>query len=256
MKIRALVADDEPLARERLRFLLASDPDVEVTGECRNGKEVLVALRSTGADIMFLDIQMPGMSGVELVKSVGASNMPAIVFVTAYTDYAVKAFELHALDYLVKPVEPERLLDAVERAREKLRSRQTAVDPEQLSSVLKALQSAGALNSYPQRLLARNGNKDCVVSVKDIEWIQAADYYVCLHVGGKEHLLRESIKALETRLDPAKFVRLHRSAIVNVDFVTEVHREGRTDGWVVLSNGTRVRMNRSGWQKLISLSAL
>jgi two-component system, LytTR family, response regulator len=256
MKLRALIADDEPLARERLRFLLASEPDIEISGECRNAKEVLAALASNPVDLLFLDIQMPGMSGVELVRSVGSAKMPAIVFVTAYTDYAVKAFELHAVDYLVKPIESERLHDAIERSCEKLRSRQPLVNPEQLSSVLKALQTAAGLNTYPQRLLARNGNKDCVVSVKDIEWIQAADYYVCLHVGGKEHLLRETIKALETKLDPAKFVRLHRSAIVNVEFVREVHREGRTDGWVVLSNGTRVRMNRTGWQKLMSISTL
>jgi two-component system, LytTR family, response regulator len=257
VKLKALIADDEPLARERLRFLLASQDDVEIAAECRNGKEVVETLKTGRIDFLLLDIQMPGMSGVDIVRSIGAANMPATVFVTAYSDYAVKAFELHALDYLVKPVEAGRLGEAIQRVRERVRSRESFIKEEQLSSVLKVLQTAAtALNAYPQRLLAKNGAKDCVVSVADIEWIQAADYYACLHAKGKEHLLRESIKVLEKKLDPAKFVRLHRSAIVNVEYVREIHRDGRTEGWVLLSSGTRVRMNKAGWQRLVSISGM
>lgn len=235
--------------------MLASEDDVEIAAECRNGREVIEALKTSPVDFLLLDIQMHGMSGVDIVRSIGASKMPATVFVTAYSDYAVKAFELHALDYLVKPIESKRLHEAVERVRERVRSRESfIIQEEQLSSVLKVLQTAAtALNTYPQRLLAKNGNKDCVVAVADIEWIQAADYYVCLHAKGKEHLVRGSIKVLDAKLDPAKFVRLHRSAIVNVDYVREIHRDGRT-GWVLLSSGARVRMNKAGWQKLVAIS--
>jgi two-component system LytT family response regulator len=168
----------------------------------------------------------------------------------------VEAFEIHALDYLVKPIERQRLEEALTRVKVRVRLREAFLARQEISSVLKALQMATRQGPYPQRLLAKNGNTDSVVCVSDIEWIETADYYVCLHAGGKRHLLRESIKALEVKLDPNKFVRLHRSAIVNIDHVREIHRDGRTDDWVLLSTGERVRLNRTGWQKLIAMNTV
>jgi two-component system, LytTR family, response regulator len=255
MKLRTVIADDEPLARERLRLLLSSDPEIELVEECRNGKEVVATLKSSRRDLLFLDIQMPGSSGFDAIEAVGLANMPMTVFVTAHSEYAVEAFKVHALDYLVKPIERQRLEEALARVKERMRLQQVFLARREISSVLKALQTAAEPpRSYPQRLLAKNGNTDSVVCVGDIEWIEAADYYVCLHGGGKRHLLRESIRAMEAKLDPNKFVRLHRSAIVNIDHVREIHRDGRTDGWILLSTGERVRLNRTGWQKLIAMN--
>jgi two-component system LytT family response regulator len=256
MKLRTVIADDEPLARERLRLLLSSDAEIEIVEECRNGKEVVANLKSARIDLLFLDIQMPGSSGFDVVEAVGLANMPMTVFVTAHSEYAVEAFKVNALDYLVKPIERQRLEEALARVKERIRLQEAFLARQEISSVLKALQTATEPRSYPQRLLAKNGNTDSVVCVGDIEWIEAADYYVCLHAGGKRHLLRESIKALEAKLDPNKFVRLHRSAIVNIDHVREIHRDGRTDGWILLSTGARVRLNRTGWQKLIAMNTV
>jgi two-component system, LytTR family, response regulator len=256
MKLRTVIADDEPLARERLKLLLSSDAEIDIVEECRNGKEVVATLKSARIDLLFLDIQMPGSSGFDVIESVGSANMPMTVFITAHSEYAVEAFKVHALDYLVKPIERQRLEAALLRVKERIRLQEAFLARNEISSVLKALQTATEPRTYPQRLLAKNGNTDSVVCVGDIEWIEAADYYVCLHAGGKRHLLRESIKALEAKLDPNKFVRLHRSAIVNIDHVREIHRDGRTDGWILLSTGERVRLNRTGWQKLIAMNAV
>jgi len=256
VKLRTLIADDEPLARERLKQLLAPDMEIEIAGESRNGKEVVATLKGTQIDLLFLDIQMPGSNGFDVIEKVGLSNMPLTVFVTAHSEFAVNAFAVHALHYLVKPLERQRLEEAVARVKERVRLQETFAARQEIYSVLEALQGQAGRASYPERLLAKNGNKDSVVSVSEIEWIEAADYYVCLHAGGKKHLLRESIKALDAKLDPHKFIRLHRSAIVNIDHVREIHRDGRSEGWILLSTGERVRMNRTGWQKLIALNSL
>jgi two-component system, LytTR family, response regulator len=256
MKLRTVIADDEPLARERLRLLLSSDAEIEIVEECRNGKEVVATLKSARIDLLFLDIQMPGSSGFDVIETVGSANMPMTVFVTAHSEYAVEAFKVHALDYLVKPIERERLQGALLRVKERIQLQEAFLARQEISSVLQALRTAAEPPSYTKRFLAKNGNTDSVVCVGDIEWIEAADYYVCLHAGGKRHLLRESIKALEAKLDPNKFVRLHRSAIVNIDHVREIHRDGRTDGWILLSTGEKVRLNRTGWQKLIAMNAV
>jgi two-component system LytT family response regulator len=256
MKLRTVIADDEPLARDRLKLLLSSDAEIEIVKECRNGKEAVATLKSTQVDLLFLDIQMPGGGGFDVIEAIGLANMPMTVFVTAHNEYAVEAFEVHALDYLVKPIERQRLGEALTRVKERVRLNEAFLARQEISSVLKTLQMVAGQSPYPQRFLAKNGNTDSVICVSDIEWIEAADYYVCLHVGGKQHLLRESIKALETKLDPHKFVRLHRSAIVNLAHVREIHRDGRSDGWVLLSTGERVRLNRTGWQKLIALNTV
>jgi two-component system, LytTR family, response regulator len=255
MKIKALIADDEPLARERLSFLLSAQEDVEVAGECRNGKEVIAALKKSRFDVLFLDIQMPGRSGFEVIEQIGPAQMPVTVFVTAHNEYAVQAFEVHALDYLTKPVEPERLQATLVRVRERIASQAALMTHEQMKSVLSSLENGGApRQDFPRRLLVHNGAKDSFVNVNDIDWIEAADYYACLHVGSKSFMLRETIKELSNTLDSAKFVRIHRSIIVNVEQVSEIFREGQSEGSVVLKNGQRLRMSKAGWQSLLAVS--
>jgi two-component system, LytTR family, response regulator len=251
MTLRTIIADDEPLARERLKMLLTPDPDIEVVAQCRNGSEVVKSLKAAKADLLFLDIQMPGKDGFEVIEEIGPAHMPITVFVTAHNEHAVSAFEVHALDYLVKPIERKRLERTLARVKERVQLEEMFAARQQISSAVEALRQAASQPEHPQRFLTRNGNTASVVSVSDIEWIEAADYYVCLHAAGKRHLLRESIRALETRLDPKKFIRLHRSAIVNLDHVREIHRDGQAEGWVLLSTGARVRLNRNGWRRLI-----
>jgi len=255
MKLQALIADDEPLARERLRFLLSSDDEIEVAGECRNGREVVEALKEKRYDVLFLDIQMPGGTGFDIIGQIGTAYMPVTVFVTAHNHYAIKAFEVQALDYLTKPVEPERLRATLSHVKERVASQAALITQEQLKSMLASLNERSPNQAdYPKRLLVPNGAKDSFVNVDDIEWIEAADYYSCLHVGTKCLMLRETIKQLVETLDPKKFVRVHRSAIVNIDHVREILREGRNEGWVLLSNGHRLKMSKAGWQNLLAVS--
>lgn len=254
MKLKALIADDEPLARERLRFLLSSDDEIEIAGECRNGREVIAALREKSTDVLFLDIQMPARGGFDVIEQIGAENMPVTVFVTAHNHYALKAFEVHALDYLTKPIEPERLRHTLACVKERVASKSALMAQETLRSVFDSIRSAtpSPNKTYAKRLLVRNGTKDVLVSLDEVEWIEAADYYSCLHVGTKNFLLREPIKQLAGTLDPGKFVRVHRSVIVNIGQVREIVREGRSEGAVVLHSGQRLRMSKVGWQALLA----
>jgi two-component system LytT family response regulator len=253
MKLRALIADDEPLARERLRFLLATDPDIEIAGECRNSREVVTALKERLCEVLFLDIQMPGGSGFDIIDQVGRARMPITVFVTAHNHYALQAFDVHALDYLTKPVEPERLKATLVRVKERVASQNALQTQEQLRSLLTALtDSPRAQKEYPRRLIVPNGPKDSFVNVDEIEWIEAADYYACLHVGSRTFMLRETIKQLAETLDPRKFVRVHRSVIVNITQVREILRGSRSEGWVQLAGGRRLKMSKAGWDALLA----
>jgi two-component system, LytTR family, response regulator len=197
----------------------------------------------------------PCMGLREVFERVGSVHMPVTVFVTAHNQYAVQAFEVHALDYLTKPVEADRLQATMFRVRERIASQAALVTQEQLKSVLSSLEQGGAVRQeFPRRILVHNGTKDSFVNIQDIDWIEAADYYACLHVGGKSFMLRESIKQLSKTLDPQQFVRIHRSVIVNVDQVTEIFREGQSEGSVVLKSGQRLRMSKAGQQGLLSIS--
>ena len=254
MKLKVLIADDEPLARERLRFLLSSDDEIDIVGECRNGRDVIAALKESRMDVLFLDIQMPGRGGFEVIEQIGKAHMPVTVFVTAHNEYALRAFEVHALDYLTKPVEPERLRTTLARVKERIASNAALLTQEQLKSVLASLENDSNPKEYPKRFLVHNGAKDLFISVEDIEWIEAADYYSCLHVGTKNLMLRETIKQLANTLDPQKFVRIHRSVIVNMEHLQEIIREGQNEGSVVLTNGQRLKMSKAGWQNLLAVS--
>lgn len=255
MTLRALIADDEPLARERLRVLLADEPDVLIAAECRNGREVVATLRQSKFDVLFLDIQMPGADGFEIIRQVGANDTPLTVFVTAHNEFAIQAFEVNALAYLTKPVERPRLQRTLSRVKEKIATRTAMTDQNQWTTVLSGLeQLLGSRTDYPKRLLVPNGNKELFLSVDDIVWIEAADYYACLHVGTKSYMIRETIKDLAQTLDPDKFVRIHRSVIVNVSHIAEIFREGRSEGAVALTTGQRVRMSKAGWQSLLAMN--
>ena len=254
MTLKTLIADDEPLARERLCHLLAAHPEVEIVAECRNGREAVAALRIKPIDLTFLDIQMPGNSGFEVLHEIGPAHMPLTVFVTAHNSYAVQAFEVHAIDYLTKPFEPERLAGTLIRAKERLAANTALNTQSQLQSLIESL-GRPQVHKYPQRILVPDRGRDSFVTVNEIEWIEAADYYVHIHTNGKALSLRQPIKQLADSLDPRRFVRVHRSAIVNVNHVREILRDGRTDGWVVLSSGHRIRMSKAGWQNLLATTA-
>jgi two-component system LytT family response regulator len=234
MNIRTVIADDEPLARERLDALIRADPDFEIVQHCRNGREVVEALAARPVDLLMLDIRMPGLDGFDAVRESRGRKLPMIVFVTAYDRFALDAFGIHAVDYLLKPVELARFRDAMAAVKTRIRMEEALANRD----------------GYLDRVMVRAGARDLCLSVNEIAWIEAADYYACLHVADKQYLLRESIKSLEAKLHPERFVRIHRSAIVNVAFVRELHREGRAEGWVLLANGDRPRMSAAGWRKL------
>jgi len=252
MKLRTVIVDDEPLARERLKLLLSEDTEVEVVGECRNGKETIARLKSHPVDLLFLDIQMPGSTGFDVIETVGLDRMPPTVFVTAHNEFAVKAFEVQALDYLTKPIEQDRLRGALGRVKRRIASDAALLTQGQLNEVLAALRPMQNGAQYKERFIVRDGTKDVLVHVGEIEWIEAADYYSCLHVGSRKYMLRESIKQLVELLDPSRFVRIHRSVMVRIDQVREIHRDGEAEYFVVLTGGQRLKMSKGGWKNLVT----
>ncbi len=255
MRLRTVIADDEHLARKLLRDLLSTDGSIEVTAECRNGRELVALLKSEPVDLLFLDIQMPGGTGLEVVEQIGAARMPPTVFVTAHDEYAVRAFEIHALDYLTKPIEPHRLKVTLEHVRERIASKAALVTQAQMQAALSNFGRVDApAETYAKRLLVPDGAQEAVIPVADIDWIEAADYYSCLHVGTKTYMLHQTTKQLADSLDPSRFVRIHRSTIVNIDRVKQILREGRTEFWVTLANGQKLRMSKAGWQGLLAVS--
>jgi two-component system LytT family response regulator len=255
MRLKAIIADDELLAREGLRLLLSADEEIQVIAECANGRETVMALQEQLTDVLFLDIQMPGMNGFAVIEQIGIAHMPVIVFVTAHDHYALKAFDVEALDYLTKPLEPERLQATLRRVKARIASHAAPITEEQLKSALAALNTGSAAHEkYSKRILVPNGTKDTFVIVDEIEWIEADSYYSRLHVGPKRYMLRETIKHLASTLDPKTFVRVHRSAIVNINHVREILREGQNENWLVLASGQRLKMSKAGWQSLLDVS--
>lgn len=242
-RIRALIVDDEPPARAEVRRLLESQPDVEIVGECANGAQAIARILADPPDLVFLDIQMPEVSGFGVLQAVGAEAMPLVVFITAYEEHALRAFEAHALDYLLKPYDEERLYAALDRARRQLRA---AEPPEDVR--LQALQTFlrdGARGAYPEVFAIRAGERYQVVRVEDIRWIEAEGSYVRLHLVQGPRLMRQSIGDLEQRLlDPARFLRIHRSAIVNLSRITAVEPLSRAEYTVILDDGAQVTCSR------------
>ncbi len=238
--IRVLVADDEPLARRGVRQLLAPHADMTVVGESRSGVETLHALDALKPDLLFLDVQMPEMDGFAVLRARGADRMPAVVFVTAHDQFAVQAFEAHAIDYLVKPLSVGRLEEALGRVRERLHLMRAADLARRLTALL-AAERAEREKKGIERLVVSTTSSDLVIPVAEIDWISADDYYARLHVGTKSYLLRESLSSLRTRLDPSRFARVHRAAIVQLDRVRELRTTARGNE---ARNGSRVPVSR------------
>ena len=253
-KIKTLLVDDEPLARRSLRLLLEQDPQIEIIGECRNGKEAVKAIETSRPDLIFLDIQMPEMDGFEVVEQVGAELLQAIVFVTAFDQYALKAFEVHALDYLLKPYDDLRFQQALQRAKSQIETREITKVSKRLIALLEERESrretASHQKPYLTRLMIKLSNRVVLLKVDDIDWIEADGNYAKLHVGSKAHLLREKMIELEAQLDPEKFVRIHRSIIVNLERIKELHPHFNGDYIVVLEDGRQLKLSRSRRESL------
>lgn len=255
--LKALIVDDEELARRGLQIRLQAYDDVEVCGECRNGREAVEAVRASSPDIVFLDVQMPGINGFEVLKRLSGSNMPIVIFVTAYDEFALKAFEANALDYLLKPINDERLAAAIDRARqardEKLACRHRAkllklvceLTGRELTLEGAIAESAAAREHYPERLSIRDSGETVNVRVDDIDWIDAAGDYMCVHTEGDTYVLRGTMKRLEELLDPEKFVRVHRSTIVNRRRVRSLRPHRNGEYFLTLDNQREVKLSRS-----------
>jgi two-component system LytT family response regulator len=242
MKIRALIVDDEPLARRRLRTLLRSEPDIDVAGECGDGRRALAAILEKEPDLVFLDVQMPELDGFEVLEAVGAKHLPAVVFVTAFDAHALRAFEVHALDYLLKPFDRDRFRKTLDRARADISARRSGASSQGLLDLLAELKSS---TKTQQRLVVRAAGRVIFLSTAEIDWIEAAGNYVRLHVGKESHLLRETMNAIGQRLDPQKFLRIHRSTIVNVERVREMQPWFRGDYVVLLRDDTKLTLSRN-----------
>jgi two-component system LytT family response regulator len=241
MNLRALVVDDEPLARQRIRHLLRRATDIEVIGECANGLEGVQAIEEQSPDLVFLDIQMPELDGFGVVEAIGADRMPPTLFITAYDQHALRAFEVHALDYLLKPFSPERFHQALERAR-RWCLQKTAGEGPDLEALLAGFRQE---RPFVDRLLVKQGDRHVLVRTAALQWVEAEDNYVRLHVDGTSYLLRQTMTGLLGRLDPAQFRRIHRSAIVNLDCIKEFQPWTGGDHLVIMRDGTRLTLSRT-----------
>jgi len=249
-RFRAVVVDDEPIARAGLRALLTVDPEVELVAEHDHGQHAVEALRTTKADIVFLDIQMPDMDGFDVLRVLKGVQLPVIVFVTAYDRYAIQAFDVHAVDYLLKPFDDARSAEALAHAKDTGRDRRGGVVTDRLTQLLDDAERRAPRAS---RFLVRTAGRVLFLRSEEIDWIEAADYYVKLHVAGKVHMLRETMAALEARLDPTVFFRVHRSAIVNLERVRELQPFTKREHVLVLRDGTRLRLTRTRREQLAAL---
>jgi two-component system LytT family response regulator len=258
--IRVLVVDDEPLARSGIADLVARDGELEVVGQCGDGESAVEVIQRLAPDLVLLDIQMPEMDGFQVIQKVGPDRMPQVIFITAYDQFAVRAFEVHALDYLLKPFDDERFTAALARSKRAIRDNEVGQLSQRLLGLLETRQgepgpgpASGAVSAgqpYLTRLVVKNAGRVIFVRVDEIDWIEAADYYVRLHVARKSHLLRETMSALEGQLDPSRFFRVHRSAIVNLDRLVEIQPYFHGEHVLVLQDGSKLKLSRSRKEKL------
>jgi len=247
MKIRALIVDDEPLARQRIRLLARDEPDLELIGECASAVDALTAIQRDSPDLLFLDVQMPEMDGFELLQKIPRERLPLVVFTTAFDKHAVRAFEAHALDYLLKPFQPDRFKAAVARAQEHLANQKASSAAHGLLDLLAARQAAPVAPvtaKFLTRLTIKSDDKVVVLRTVDIDSIESAGNYVAVNAGKESHILRESLSALEKQLDSEKFLRVSRGAIVNLDRVKELQPMFKGEHIIVLQNGKRLLMTR------------
>jgi two-component system LytT family response regulator len=243
-KIRTLLVEDEPLGRERLRTLLESEPDVEIIGECDNGVGAVAAVVELAPDLLFLDVQLPELDGFEVLERVRASSgrLPVVIFTTAFYKYAIRAFEIHAIDYLLKPYDAERLHQALERAREELQHLHAGEVNERLLELLGQARPSG--NGWLERFVVRSSGRIFFLKADEVDWIEADSNYLKLHVGKSYHLIRGSMQAVEKKLDPGKFMRIHRSVIVNISRIQELQSWFHGEYKVILRDGTKLTLSR------------
>jgi two-component system LytT family response regulator len=263
MKIRALIVDDEPLARRGLELRLANAPDIDCVSECENGRDALEKIAELEPDVVFLDIQMPGLNGFDVIARIPLDQMPIIVFVTAYDRYALEAFDARALDYLLKPVDDSRLARTLERIRQAVNNRESLDRHERLLSLLAdrsggaeldaesfLAQMAGTARRYPDLLTIRTGREVIRIPTQQIDWIDAAGDYMCIHAAGETHVLRATMKQLEAELDPDLFQRIHRSAIVNLTQIRKLRPHANGEYFLTLAGGQQLKLSRSHRDKV------
>jgi two-component system, LytTR family, response regulator len=242
MTIRAMIVDDEPLARLRISSLLATAEDIEVTAQCANGAEAIGAFDGSPPDLLFLDIQMPELDGFDVLQAIGVGRVPVVIFVTAFDQFALRAFEAHALDYLLKPFDDERFFAALQRARERILEQQGGDLDRRVRALLDTVRGD---REYLQRLMVPAGHRNIFIRTGEIDWIEAERNYIRLHVRGKSYLLRENLGHIASALDPATFCRIHRSTIVNIDRIQAIESLFRGEYSVVLQDGTKLTSGRS-----------
>lgn len=252
MAIRTLIVDDEPHARDWVRSQLVKDPEIEVVGECGDGLEAALEVDALRPDLIFLDIQMPGLDGFGVLDALPPERLPAVVFVTAFDQYALRAFEVHAVDYILKPFGPERLGAALARVKKRLAERQALEIRDGLASLLAELRT---VRSYPEWLLVKGEGKSFLVRVREIDWVEASRNNVLLHVGKTAHSYRETTQGMEAKLDPKLFLRIHRSTIVNLERVQDLEPWFNGDTLVTLKDGTRLTMSATYRSRLKELTA-
>ncbi|MCF6216800.1 MAG: LytTR family DNA-binding domain-containing protein [Emcibacter sp.] len=258
-KVRTLLVDDEPLALRGLELRLAAYEDIEIIGSCANGREAIKKIRSERPDLVFLDIQMPGFDGFAVVKALAKEQMPVIIFATAFDQYAIKAFETHALDYLLKPIDEDRLQEAINKVRTAIQERITIEQNAKLINLIRTMdnpptfelseimnaQTAAADNHYETHLHIKDRGQITRVDIAKIEWVEAAGDYMCLHAEGKTHILRETMKNMEKRLDPEIFQRVHRSTIINISQVTSLELMNGGKYQITLQSGAKLPVSRN-----------
>ena len=247
MALKTLIVDDEPLAREGLRALLSKDSDVSAIHEAKDGREAVAAIRESHPDLVFLDVQMPEMDGFAVVQKIGADHMPAVVFVTAHDQYAIQAFEINALDYLLKPVIEERFVKALARAKSRIHSN-TPLDLNR--QIIGLIETIASPPRYLKRLAVRSAAKTLFVDVEDVDWMEAAENYVELHVGRTSHLLHVTMNAIEKSLDPQIFLRIHRSIIVNLSRIKSLESGAHGEYVLTLQDGARLQSGRTYSERL------
>jgi len=250
MRLTVLIVDDEPLAREGLRMLLADDPEIAAVQEAKNGREAVQCIREGWPDLVFLDVQMPEMDGFSVVHEIGPDHMPAVVFVTAHDQYAIRAFEINAIDYLRKPVTAERFVHSLDRAKARLRTSEPHHESRQILSLLETIASP---RRYLKRVAVQSAGKTSFIGVEDVHWIRAAENYVELHVAQASHLLHVAMNTLEKSLDPDTFVRIHRSLIVNLRRVKEIQPVSHGEYELLLQSGVRLQSGRTYHERVKAL---
>lgn len=245
---KTIIIDDEVLARKRLNSLLATQPDFELIEECANGVEALEAINSLQPDLIFLDIQMPDLDGFGVVRQLSPDNLPLIIFVTAYDQYALKAFEVHAVDYLLKPFDDDRFHAALDHVRAQLNRPVESTVNQKIFAMLAEIQSGNQKNTsghYLKRIAVKSAGTIHFVRSEEIEWIEAAGIYIKLHCGKRTHLMRQTMQQIESQLNPAHFLRIHRSTIINIDAVKSLHPHDHGEYIVRLVNGAELKLSRN-----------